>query len=126
MNITYFTNKFIEEKCLISNPQEDNGFDYEIDDDYRETGDVNQSDAGLVKIDELITILQELKDKGANYVACDWHCDHQELEVQGFNYRKSTDEEVQVVEDAAKAKKELLKQRQIKEMEDKLAKLKAE
>lgn len=126
MNITYFTNKFIGKHYLTSNPQEDNGFDYETDDDYKEIGDINQSDAGLVKIDELITILQELKDKGANYVACDWHCDHVELEVHGFNYRKSTDEEVQVVEDVAKAKKELLKQRQIKEMEEKLAKLKAE
>ena len=124
--ISYFTNKFIGKHYLTSNPQEDNGFDYEIDDDYRETGDVNQSDAGLVKIDELITILQELKDKGANYVACDWHCDHQELEVHGFNYRKSTDEEVQEVEDALNAKKELMKQRQIKELEEKLAKLKAE
>ena len=124
--ISYFTNKFIGKKYLTSNPQEDNGFDYEIDDDYRETGDVNQSDAGLVKIDELITILQELKEKGANYVACDWHCDHQELEVHGFNYEKSTDEEIQSIEDAAKLKKELLKQRQIKEMEEKLAKLKSE
>jgi hypothetical protein len=126
MKITYFTNKFIGKKYLTSNPQEDNGFDYEIDDDYREIGDVNQSDAGLVKIDDLITILQQLKDKGSNYVACDWHCDHQELDVYGFNYRKSTDVEVQAVEDAANAKKELLKQRQIKEMEEKLAKLKAE
>ena len=126
MNITYFTNKFIGKKYLTSNPQEDNGFDYDIDDDYREIGDVNQSDAGLVKIDELITILQELKENGANYVACDWHCDHQELDVYGFNYEKSTVEEVQAIEDAAKAKKELLKQRQIKEMEEKLAKLKAE
>lgn len=126
MNITSFTNKFIEKKYLTSNPQEDNGFDYESDDDYREIGDVNQSDSGLVKIDDLITILQELKDKGSNYVACDWHCDHQELDVYGFNYRKSTYEEVKVVEDEAKAKKELLKQRQIKEMEDNLAKLKAE
>ena len=127
MNITYFTNKFIEEKCLTSNPQEDNGFDYETDDDYKEIGDINQSDAGLVKIDDLITILQELKDKGANYVACDYNdWGHQELDVYGFNYRKSTDEEIQAIEDAAKAKKELLKQRQIKEMEEKLAKLKAE
>lgn len=124
--ISYFTNKFIGKKYLISNPQEDNGFDYDIDDDYREIGDVNQSDAGLVKIDELITILQELKENGANYVACDWHCDHQELEVHGFNYEKSTEEEIQSIEDAAKLKKELLKQRQIKEMEEKLAKLKAE
>ncbi len=126
MNINSFINKFIEKKYLTSNPQEDNGFDYESDDDYREIGDVNQSDSGLVKIDDLITILQELKDKGSNYVACDWHCDHQELDVYGFNYRKSTYEEVKVVEDEAKAKKELLKQRQIKEMEDKLAKLKSE
>jgi hypothetical protein len=124
--ISYFTNKFIGKNYLTSNPQEDNGFDYENHDDYKEIGDVNQSDAGLVKIDELITILQELKDKGANYVACDWHCDHQELDVYGFNYRKSTDEEVQAIENADKAKKELLKQRQIKEMEEKLAKLKAE
>lgn len=105
MNITSFTNKFIEKKYLTSNPQEDNGFDYESDDDYREIGDVNQSDSGLVKIDDLITILQELKDKGSNYVACDWHCDHQELDVYGFNYRKSTYEEVKVVEDEAKVKK---------------------
>ena len=34
MNITSFTNKFIEKKYLTSNPQEDNGFDYESDDDY--------------------------------------------------------------------------------------------
>ena len=126
MSKLYFTSNFIEKKYLASYPHEDNGFDWDVNEDYEEIGDTNQSDAGLVKIDELITILQELKDKGANYVACDWHCDHQELDVYGFNYRKSTDEEVQVVEDAAKAKKELLKQRQIKEMEDKLAKLKAE
>jgi hypothetical protein len=126
MSKLYFTTKFIDKKYLASNPEEDNGFDYENHDNYKEIGDVNQSDAGLVKIDDLITILQELKEKGANYVACDWHCDHQELEVHGFNYRKSTDEEVQEVENVEKAKKELLKQRQIKEMEEKLAKLKAE
>ncbi len=126
MSKLYFTSNFIEKKYLASYPHEDNGFDWDVNEDYEEIGDTNQSDAGLVKIDELITILQELKDKGANYVACDWHCDHQELDVYGFNYRKSTDEEVQAVEEAANAKKELLKQRQIKEMEEKLAKLKAE
>ena len=126
MSKLYFTTNFIEKKYLASYPHEDNGFDWDVNEDYEEIGDTNQSDAGLVKIDDLITILQELKDKGANYVACDWHCDHQELDVYGFNYIKSTDEEVQAIEDAVKVKKELLKQRQIKEMEDKLAKLKAE
>jgi hypothetical protein len=109
MDIIYFTNKFIGKDFLISSPQEDNGFNYE--NDYKELGDFNQSDAGLVKIDELINILKELKDKGSNYVACDWHCDHGELEVYGFNYRKSTDEEVKVIEDATKLEKELSKQR---------------
>lgn len=126
MSKLYFTTSFIEKKYLESRPYEDNGFDYENDDDYEEIGDSNHSDAGLVKIDELIEVLKELKDKGSNYVACDWHCDHQELDVYGFNYRKSTDEEVKEVEDAIKEKKEALKQKQIREMEEKLAKLKEE
>ena len=126
MNKVYFTSQFIEEKSLESRPYEDNGFDYENHDDYEEIGDPNYTDSGLVKLDELIEVLKELKDKGANYVACDWHCDHVELEVHGFNYRKSTNEEVKEVEDANKTKKDLLKQRQIREMEEKLAKLKSE
>lgn len=125
MSKVYFTNKFIEKKYLTSNPQEDNGFDYEVNDDYKEIGDYNQSDAGRVKIDELIKTLQDLKEKGSNYVACDWHCDHQELEVHGFNFRKSNDEEVKIEEDKIQAKKDLLKKRQIEDLEKQLAKLKS-
>jgi hypothetical protein len=68
------------------------------DDSHSCIGDVNYSDAGLVNIDDLIESLIELR-KGSNYVACDWHCDHSELEVHGFNFRKSTDDEVKVEEE---------------------------
>lgn len=125
MSEVYFTNKFIDKICLTSTPQEDNGFDYEKDDDYDIIGDTNYSDAGLVKIDELIKTLQDLKDKGSNYVACDWHCDHQELEVHGFNFRKSNKEEVKAEEDKIQTKKDLLKKRQIEDLEKQLAKLKS-
>ena len=125
MNKVYFTNKFINKTHLTSTPEEDNGFDFEKDNDYQTIGDTNYSDAGLVKIDELIKTLQDLKEKGSNYVACDWHCDHQELEVHGFNFRKSNDEEVKIEEDKIQAKKDLLKKRQIEDLEKQLAKLKS-
>lgn len=125
MNKVYFTNKFIDKRYLTSTPEEDNGFDYEKDDGYQTLGDRNNSDAGLVKIDELIKTLQDLKDKGSNYVACDWHCDHQELEVHGFNFRKATEEEVKIEEDKIKVEKNILKKRQIEELERQLAKLKS-
>ena len=109
MSKVYFTNKFINKTYLTSTPEEDNGFDFEKDNDYQTIGDTNYSDAGLVKIDELIKTLQDLKEKGSNYVTCDWHCDHQELEVHGFNFRKSNDDEVKIEEDKIQAKKDLLK-----------------
>ena len=125
MSKVYFTNKFINKTYLTSTPEEDNGFDFEKDDDYQTIGDTNYSDSGLVKIDELIKTLQDLKEKGSNYVACDWHCDHQELEIHGFNFRKSNDEEVKIEEDKIQAKKDLLKKRQIEDLEKQLAKLKS-
>lgn len=126
MSKVYFTSKLIDKVYLTSTPEEDNGLDWEKDNSYQTLGDENYSDAGLVKIDELIKTLQDLKDKGSNYVACDWHCDHQELEVHGFNFRKSnTEEEVKVEEDKIQAKKEILKKRQIEDLEKQLAKLKS-
>lgn len=125
MSKVYFTNKFINKTYLTSTPEEDNRFDFEKDDDYQTIGDTNYSDSGLVKIDELIKTLQDLKEKGSNYVACDWHCDHQELEIHGFNFRKSNDEEVKIEEDKIQAKKDLLKKRQIEDLEKQLAKLKS-
>lgn len=51
-------------------------------------------EGGLVKIDSLINILNEFKENGANYVACDYHSDHQELDLVAIELRPSTDEEI--------------------------------
>jgi hypothetical protein len=125
MSKVYFTSKLIDKVYLTSTPEEDNGLDWEKDNSYQTLGDENYSDAGLVNIDDLIESLQELKLKGSNYIACDWHCDHQELEVHAFNFRKSNTEEVKIEEDKIKAKNDLLKKRQIEDLEKQLAKLKS-
>lgn len=65
----------------------------EIEDKIVYTSNVHY-EGGLVKIDSLINILNEFKEKGANYVACDYHCDHQELDLVAIELRPSTDEEI--------------------------------
>lgn len=119
---SYFSAKNVGIEYLESRPEADFGFDYESDMIY--IVDENRSDSGLVNIQQLIDSLEALKESGANYVACDWHCDHQELEVHGLEFRKGTDEEIKEVEDKIIAKASLLKERQIRDLEEKLAKLK--
>ena len=89
----FFTLKKIGQTDIRANAEEDLGLDWDIHSDSTTLGEVLYSDAGLVKIDELMATLVELQDKGANYVACDWHDDHQELEVYGVEFRVATDEE---------------------------------
>lgn len=125
MKTIYFTSKNIGKTVNIeSRPEDEIGYDWETE-NYQIIGDEQLSDTGLVNIDTLISTLESFKEKGANFVSCDWHCDHGELDVSGYNFTHSSDSEINIAKDAMLAKKELLKQRQIKELEDKLAKLKA-
>ncbi len=74
---------------------EDLGFDYDTFGDYQYIN--NQSfyhDAQPVNIDRVISVLQKLKEEGANYVECNFHEDHQELEVTGYAIRLATDAEI--------------------------------
>jgi hypothetical protein len=111
---------------MLDTVNEDNGLDYEIHDNYEVLGDTLHSDAGLVSIEKLISVLVDMNSKGANYVSCDWHCDHQELEVHGVLYRASTKEEIQVELDKHTQKLEASKQREIEALELKLKTLKGE
>ena len=47
-----------------------------------------------IKIDDLITTLNDLKDKGGNYVSIDYHSDHREYELDGQEIRLATQEEI--------------------------------
>lgn len=126
MSVIYFTQKLIDKQYMLDTANEDNGLDYEIHDNYEELGDTLHSDAGLVSIEKLISILVDMNSKGANYVSCDWHCDHQELEIHGVSYRASTKEEIQAEIDALQHKNKTNKQREIEALEQRLKSLKGE
>jgi hypothetical protein len=124
LNSETFYTKMIEiEKVSLSKVDEESfGFDWEnqkleiIDDKYY--------DAGLVNISKLIDVLINLKENGANYVVCDWHCDHRELDVYGVKYRPATEEEIEQLKEKQNAKKETDRQAEINRLEQKLKRLK--
>jgi hypothetical protein len=78
----------------------------------------------VVDIVQLMAILNEMKPTGANYVACDWHCDHQELDLYGFNITTSTLDEIKAKIDALKHKEQKSKEKEIAELEKRLEILK--
>lgn len=126
MENIYIHQKNIQEISIESRPHEELGYDYEIHDDYFELGEKLNSDAGLVKIEELINKLTEMRSHGATHVACDWHCDHQELDLYGVEYRLATQEEIDAFHNKNKKQAEDKKQREIQLLEDKLKTLKGE
>ena len=65
--------------------------DYEHNEIYE--GNTNQVN-DPIKIDDLITILNGLKDEGSNYVSIDFHHDHREYELDGQIIRLATQEEI--------------------------------
>jgi hypothetical protein len=124
--VLYIKQSVVQEISLESRPYEDMGFDYENYDNFEELGENHDGEAGLVSIDVLINSLQELKSNGANYVSCDWHCDHVELDLYGVQYRLATPEEIEAFKQSQKLKKEDEKKREIERLEQKLKRLKDE
>ena len=127
MSTVYFKKRLIDRRFLEARPEEENGFSYDEHDGFTvlEENYPQQPEAEPVNIDMLIKELTDLKQKGSNYVSCDWHGDHQELELYGYEFRKATEEEIKEHElkiaeaDLARKKKE------IQRLEAQLNKLKA-
>ena len=126
METLYITSKFIGQESLESRPEEDFGFDYEEENTYEFIGVLHylKTDDGIVNIVKLIAELNKLKDKGANYVGCDWHCDHQELDLYAFNLYVSTSDEVQTEINSLNLMKIAKKEKLIAELEENLKILK--
>lgn len=128
MSRIYIKTKFIDKLYLESRPEEDMGFNYDEHDDF-----VNQVEGkqgyivgGLVKIDEVIKNLQTLKEAGSNYVDIDFHEDHQELEIMGFDVHRMSEKEILEYELSIRKNDSERKQKEISELEAKLQKLKSE
>lgn len=126
MNNIYVT------KTLIGNDNQseldfvlydDFGFSYDTHDQFNEIekGKGYYADANPIKIDDMIKVLQGLKDRGATHVQIEEHCDHQGYDISGFEIRFSTQEEIDEYE--SKRKVEMEKRQRILELQKEIEKV---
>ncbi len=121
----YIKTTYIAEVSLESNPEEDFGYYYEDTSDFINV-QTTYIQGGLVKIDDIIETLEKLKRASANYVDLCFHEDHRELEIRGFECRKMTDDEISEYESKLNQREVDRKEAEIKKLEERLSKLKAE
>jgi hypothetical protein len=126
MSTLYITSKFIGEKSLESRPEDDFGFDYDNYGNFDILGDdpYKKIDVGVVSITQLIAKLKEMQTKGANYVGCDWHCDHQELDLYAYSLSKANSDEIQSYKNGLYHEIQKNKEKEITELEKRLEFLK--
>ena len=94
MTTQYFTQKILKTEQFYVEPENDHGFNWDSGDSYEVIQEVNYLDGGMVSIENMRKALDEFEKQGANYVNVDFHCDHNEVEVTGVIFCKSTQEEV--------------------------------
>lgn len=78
-----------------------------------------------MEIDKVIETLNELKDKGANYVEMMYHCDHMGYVFNGIDIHESTKEELEAHLKHQKINKEIARQEEIEKLERRLKELKS-
>jgi hypothetical protein len=103
---------------------DDFGFSYDTHDKFVEIqkGKGYYADATPIKIDDMIKILQSLKEKGATHVQLEDHCDHQGYDISGFEIRLSNHDEI--VEYEAMRKVEMEKKQRVLEFQNEINKIK--
>jgi hypothetical protein len=128
MDNIYISKKLIDEADVSEIDIDFNeafGFDYDY---YNDIIDINKNKSSLdsepILIDRLIKILQELKVAGANYVQLEHNCDHHGYDIEAFNIRLATLEEIENYHNKDKILEKKRKQEKIKKLEEELKKLK--
>ena len=77
-----------------------------------------------ISIDHVIGILNSLKDKGATHVEMNYHCDHIGYEFSGYEIKNASPDEI---EKEVKRKQEVFeaeKEKLIKDLEERIEKIK--
>jgi hypothetical protein len=73
-------------------------FDYDKNSDFVEILTKNfrayHADGDPIRIDDMIKVLQNLKDSGSTHVQIETHHDHHGYDISGFEIRLSTQEEI--------------------------------
>lgn len=85
-------------------------FDYDKNSDFVEILIKNfrsyHADGDPIRIDSMISVLQNLKDSGATHVQIETHHDHHGYDISGFEIRLSTQEEISEHENKLKIRNE--------------------
>jgi hypothetical protein len=69
-----------------------------------------ERESARMNIDDIISVLNDLKKKGANYAEIMYHTDHDGYEFNGVQVRESTKDEITVFESAESKKKAIEKE----------------
>lgn len=86
--------------------------------------DVYSSESQIIHIDELRNILDRAEKAGATFVTVNFHSDHLEYDVVGYNLTRLSENELNILESLENAKKEKIKQEKIKKLEQEIERLK--
>lgn len=89
-----------------------------------EGDNVYLTDGNIIPIQKLKELIERAEASGANFVAIDYHSDHDEYEVYGYYVERMTQDEIDVI-DAIKAENtKKANEAKIKRLEEQIEKLK--
>lgn len=124
-NTIYFTSKEVCEIDHYSDAAGECGYDWDSDGRYEVIGDKATTHGGMVSIDKMREYLAKMEQRGANYVRVGFHSDHNELEIVGVSYTKSTQEEIDEHLGKEIKVKEARKQARIAELQAEIERIKS-
>ncbi len=124
-NTIYFTSKEVSEIDHYSDAASENGYDWDSNDNYENIGDRASTRGGMVSINKMREYLSKMEKNGANYVRIGFHSDHNELEIVGVSYTKSTQEEIDEHFAKELKLKEARKQARIAELQAEMDRIKS-
>jgi len=133
MKNIYYKSKIIGTKSIDEldfELQESFGFDYEKHDDFIEieedTGEdfrYNTCEATPIPILKVLNLLEEARDKGANYIEIEHNVDHHGYDFSFLKIKKASEKEIEKFENSKKSTKEKKKQEEIKKLKARLKQL---
>ena len=124
MTTQYFTQKILKKEQFYVEPENDHGFDWHSNDRYEVIQEVNYLEGGMISIENMRKTLDKFEKQGANYVNVDFHCDHNEVEVTGIIFGRSTQEEIDAYIKEELLQKEAKKEKEIARLQSEIERIK--
>jgi hypothetical protein len=124
MATQYFTQKILKTEQFYVEPENDHGFNWDSNDSYEVIQELNYLEGGIISIENMRKTLDKFEKQGANYVNVDFHCDHNEVEITGIIFGRSTQEEIDAYIKEELAQKEAKKEKEIARLQAEIERIK--